>query len=157
MLGASAKRHGHQLLGRVVRSDGSSRRLSYRAQASDGNHGRGITIRSWSEAEPAYDAAKMSETLSDVTTGAGWMEVVAVAERVPAHVVGDGKSTIEELIEQTNLDPNRGEGHDNVLTRIEVDRTSYQLLERHTLSTVLPPGEVCYLRATANLSTGGIA
>jgi len=24
---------------------------------------------------------------------------VAVAERVPAHVVGDGKSTIEELIE----------------------------------------------------------
>jgi len=31
-------------------------------------------------------------------------KVVAVAERVPAHVVGDGKSTIEELIEQTNLD-----------------------------------------------------
>jgi len=54
-------------------------------------------------------------------------KVVAVAERVPAHVVGDGKSTIEELIDQTNLDPNRGEGHDNVPTRIEVDRTSYQL------------------------------
>ncbi len=136
----------------------------------DGNHGRGITIdiRSWSEAEPAYDAAKnVSPSViveryylgSDHRVLVVDGKVVAVAERVPAHVVGDGKSTIEELIEQTNLDPNRGEGHDNVLTRIEVDRTSYQLLERqgYSLETVLPSGEVFYLRATANLSTGGIA
>ena len=69
------------------------------------------------------------------------------------------KSTIEELIEITNQDPRRGEGHDNLLTRIEVDRTTWQLLDRkgYTLDTVLPRGEVCYLRATANLSTGGIA
>jgi cyanophycin synthetase len=53
-----------------------------------------------------------------------------VAERVPAHVVGDGKSTIEELIAITNQDPRRGEGHDNLLTRIEVDRTTWQLLDR---------------------------
>jgi cyanophycin synthetase len=50
-------------------------------------------------------------------------------------------------------------GHDNLLTRIEVDRTTWQLLDRkgYTLDTVLPAGEMCYLRATANLSTGGIA
>jgi len=30
-------------------------------------------------------------------------------ERVPAHVVGVANLLIEELIEQTNLDPNRGE------------------------------------------------
>jgi len=53
-------------------------------------------------------------------------KVVAVAERVPAIRCGDGVSTIEQLLEKTNQDPNRG--HDNVLTRIEVDRTSYQLL-----------------------------
>jgi len=79
-------------------------------------------------------------------------KVVAVAERVPAHVVGDGKSTIEELIEQTNLDP----WDNDALTRIEVDRTSYQLLSgKGTLSTV-PPGK--YVTAgNCNLSTGGIA
>jgi cyanophycin synthetase len=86
-------------------------------------------------------------------------KVVAVAERVPAHVVGNGKSTIAELIEQTNQDPNRGEGHDNVLTKIELDRTSYQLLDRrgYSVNSIPPQGDICYLRATANLSTGGVA
>lgn len=136
----------------------------------DGNHGRGITINinDYEAAQEAYEAAR------DVSKGViverfyrgrdhrvlvinG--QVIAVAERVPAHVVGDGRATIEQLIEITNQDPRRGEGHDNLLTRIEVDRTSWQLLDRqgYTLETVLPPGEICYLRATANLSTGGIA
>ncbi|MDV2993855.1 MAG: Cyanophycin synthetase [Chroococcidiopsis sp. SAG 2025] len=136
----------------------------------DGNHGRGITIdiRTWEEAEAAYDAAK--EVSRAVIVERYYVgrdhrvlvvdgKAVAVAERVPAHVVGDGESTIEQLIEETNQDPNRGEGHDNVLTKIQLDRTSFQLLERqgYTLDTVLTEGEVCYLRATANLSTGGIA
>lgn len=136
----------------------------------DGNHGRGITIdiNSWEAAEEAYDAAR--EVSRQVIVERYYRgrdhrvlvvngKVVAVAERVPAHVKGDGKSTIEELIEKTNQDPRRGEGHDNVLTKIEVDRTSWQLLEKqgYTLTTVLPEGEICYLRATANLSTGGTA
>lgn len=136
----------------------------------DGNHGRGITIdiRAWEEAVSAYNAAReVSRSIIVERYYAGRdhrvlvvdSKVVAVAERVPAHVVGDGLSTIEQLIEKTNQDPNRGEGHDNVLTRIDVDRTSYQLLERqgYNLQTVLPSGEISYLRATANLSTGGIA
>lgn len=136
----------------------------------DGNHGRGITIdiKNKAEAESAYDAAK--EVSQSIIVERYYVgrdhrvlvvdgKLVAVAERVPAHVIGDGKSTIGQLIERTNQDPHRGEGHDNVLTRIEVDRTSYQLLERqgYTLETVLPKGEIFYLRATANLSTGGIA
>jgi cyanophycin synthetase len=138
----------------------------------DGNHGRGITldIRTIAEAEAAYDMAQEAAKNRGVIveryyTGRDHRvlvvngKMVAVAERVPAHVVGDGKSTIEELIAETNRDPRRGEGHNNVLTKIQVDRTSWQLLERkgYTLETILSPGEVCYLRATANLSTGGIA
>ena len=136
----------------------------------DGNHGRGITIdiRTIDEAESAYDAAKLvsrSVIVERFYQGFDHRvlvvngKVVAVAERMPAHVVGDGESSIEQLIDITNQDPHRGEGHDNVLTRIELDRTSYQLLERqgYTLETVLPNGEICYLRATANLSTGGVA
>ncbi|MBW4686674.1 MAG: cyanophycin synthetase [Komarekiella atlantica HA4396-MV6] len=136
----------------------------------DGNHGRGITIdiRSWEEAEAAYEAARQvsrSIIVERYYVGRDHRvlvvngKVVAVAERVPAHVIGNGRSTIAELIEETNLDPNRGEGHDNVLTKIELDRTSYQLLERqgYTLNSVPPKGTICYLRATANLSTGGSA
>ncbi|MBW4630609.1 MAG: cyanophycin synthetase [Iphinoe sp. HA4291-MV1] len=136
----------------------------------DGNHGRGISINisSREEAEAAYDSARQisrSIIVERYYTGRDHRvlvvdgKVVAVAERVPAHVVGDGKSTILELIEETNKDPSRGEGHDNLLTKIELDRTSYHLMEKQslTLNSVLPKSEICYLRATANLSTGGIA
>jgi cyanophycin synthetase len=136
----------------------------------DGNHGRGITINitTWELAEEAYDAAK--EVSRGVIVERYYVgrdhrvlvvngKVVAVAERVPASVVGDGKSTISELIDETNRDPRRGDGHENILTRIELDRTSWELLERqgYDLDTVLPQGEICYLKATANLSTGGTA
>ncbi|MGK7891509.1 MAG: cyanophycin synthetase [Leptolyngbyaceae cyanobacterium] len=136
----------------------------------DGNHGRGITINieTWEQAQSAYDAA--SAVSSGVIVEHFYQgrdhrilvvnhKLVAVAERVPAHVVGNGRDTIDELIEVTNRDPRRGEGHDNVLTRLKVDRTTWALLDRkgYTLDTVLAEGEVFYLRATANLSTGGIS
>jgi cyanophycin synthetase len=136
----------------------------------NGNHGRGITIdiQSWETAELAYDRAK------DVSTGViveHFYEgrdhrilvvdhkVVAVAERVPAHVIGDGLQTIAGLVEQENQDHRRGEGHDNLLTMIQLDESTDEMLERqgYDLDTILPLNQICYLRATANLSTGGIA
>ncbi|NEO53015.1 MAG: cyanophycin synthetase [Okeania sp. SIO3B5] len=138
----------------------------------DGNHGRGITIdvRNWGEAEEAYDlASRASKTKTVIVeryyTGKDHRvlvvngRVVAVAERVPAHVVGDGKSTVAELIEETNQDPQRGDGHDNVLTRITVDKAALAILERqgYGIDSIPRKGETCFLRATANLSTGGIA
>ncbi len=138
----------------------------------DCNHGRGVTIdiNSWREAEAAFERAIALSKLGEVIVEPYHVgrdhrvlvvdgKVVAVAERVPAHVVGDGRSTIEELIESTNRDPRRGEGHDNVMTRIELDRSSFELLreQKCTLDTILRAGEICSLRTTANLSTGGIA
>ncbi len=138
----------------------------------DANHGRGITINinSKQEAEGAYDFASVASKTKSVIVERYYQgsdhrvlvingHVVAVAERIPAHVVGDGKSTVEELIEETNRDPNRGEGHDNILTKITVDKTSLGVLEKQdlTMATILKKGEIAYLRATANLSTGGIA
>jgi len=86
-------------------------------------------------------------------------ELVAVAKRVPGHVIGDGKSTVTELIDKVNEDPRRGIGHEKVLTRLELDRPALELLaaEGHDAETVLPEGEVFFLRNTANLSTGGTA
>ena len=138
----------------------------------DGNHGRGITINvnNWSEAEEAYDLASAASKTKSVIVERYYRgsdhrvlvingKLVAVAERIPAHVIGDGHSPIEELIEITNRDPNRGDGHDNILTKITVDRTSLDVLAKqgYEMNTVLPEGEEAYLRATANLSTGGIA
>jgi cyanophycin synthetase len=86
-------------------------------------------------------------------------EVVAVSKRVPGHVVGDGESTITELVEEVNRDPRRGIGHEKVLTRIELDYQARRLLDllHYTPDTVPAAGEVVYLRSTGNLSTGGTA
>ncbi|HYE96632.1 MAG TPA: cyanophycin synthetase [Rubricoccaceae bacterium] len=83
--------------------------------------------------------------------------LVAVAKRVPGHVVGDGRHTIEQLVEIINADPRRGVGHEKVLTKLAFDAQAGRLMEQagYTRETVLPEGEVFYLRSTANLSTGG--
>ena len=138
----------------------------------DGNHGRGISIdvKNQQEAEEAYDLASAASKTRSVIVERYYKgsdhrilvingKVAAVAERIPAHVVGDGRSTIEELIEITNQDPNRGDGHANVLTKITIDKTALNVLEKqgYELTSILPQGAIAYLRATANLSTGGIA
>ena len=138
----------------------------------DGNHGRGITIDidSWSEAKTAYELASTASKTRSVIVERYYCgsdhrvlvingQVVAVAERIPAHVVGDGNSTIKELVEITNTDYRRGDGHENILTKIIIDPTSEAVLakQQYEMDSVLPEGEIAYLKATANLSTGGIA
>jgi len=86
-------------------------------------------------------------------------ELIAVAKRVPGHVVGDGKKTVEELVEEINSDPRRGIGHEKVLTKIKFDHQADRLISQkgYTRESVLQKGETLYLRSTANLSTGGTA
>lgn len=134
----------------------------------DGNHGKGATINVKTEAEAiaAYHYAKEYSRriiVERFISGHDFRvlvidhKVVAAALRVPAHVKGDGKSNIQELIDIENADPRRGYGHENVLTEITIDRDTLDLLEKkaYTLNTILPKGEVLYLKSTANLSTGG--
>ncbi len=84
-------------------------------------------------------------------------KMVAAAQRVPAHVIGDGEKSIRELIDLENQDPRRGYGHENVLTEIEIDRDSLDLLDKlgYTEDSVPKKREIVYLKSTANLSTGG--
>jgi cyanophycin synthetase len=83
--------------------------------------------------------------------------VVAAAERIAAHVVGDGESTVAELVERANADPRRGAGHSRVLTRIALDEVAVAVLtkQQRTTATVPAAGQRVWLRANANLSTGG--
>ncbi|PIL21581.1 hypothetical protein P775_03500 [Puniceibacterium antarcticum] len=139
-----------------------------------GNHGRGVTtdITNPEDLQAGFDAA-LARVRDD--SGAVIVEsyitgedhrmlviggkLVAAARRRPAHVVGDGKNTVQKLIDIENSDPRRGVGHENLLTQIHVDVQTMRMLEQagHTLDTVLPEGEIAYLKSTANISTGGTA
>jgi cyanophycin synthetase len=84
--------------------------------------------------------------------------VVAVSERVPAHVVGDGRRTVRELAEEVNQDPKRDPLHPNpTLVRIPLDEQTEEFLAREgrTMDSVPSAGETVLLRPTANISTGG--
>jgi cyanophycin synthetase len=82
-----------------------------------------------------------------------------VAQRVPAHVVGDGDHSVAELVEITNADPRRGIGHEKVLTRIKMDAESiaYAREQGYEVSDVPPDGVRVFLKRTGNMSTGGIS
>ena len=136
----------------------------------DGNHGRGISINlnSMDEIKEAFvEANKVSRyvLLEQFATGFDHRmlvvngKLVAVAKRVPGHVIGDGKHTIEQLVDIVNEDPRRGVGHEKVLTRLELDYQANTLLTiaGYDKDTILKNDEICYLRSTANLSTGGTA
>lgn len=136
----------------------------------DGNHGKGATvgIRSIDDARAAWDKAKeysryviVEQQLigSDFRALVVNNRLIAVAERIPAHVVGNGRATIQKLIDKTNADPRRGYGHENVLTQIDVDGQTMRCITNagYDLGSVLPKGEVLHLKTTANISTGGTA
>lgn len=82
---------------------------------------------------------------------------ICAALRTPASVTGDGESTVQALIDETNKDPRRGYGHEKVLTSIKVDHFTLKMLDEkgYDLNTIPPKGEIVMLKPTANLSTGG--
>jgi cyanophycin synthetase len=134
----------------------------------DGNHGKGNTtnITNREQAIKALEAAKQygrSVIVERFITGFDFRVLVinhkfiCAALRTPASVVGDGKNTIQFLIDETNKDPRRGYGHEKVLTQITVDHSTMKMLEEkgYTLDTIPPKGELVLLKTTANLSTGG--
>jgi len=135
-----------------------------------GNHGRGITtnINNWEDALIAFEAAKKvsrSVIVEKYVVGEDYRllvinnKLVAAAKRTPAHVIGDGKSTVKQLVEEVNKDPRRGYGHEKVLTQIDINDLTLGILEEQglTIDSVIPKGEFLKLKDTANLSTGGTA
>jgi cyanophycin synthetase len=133
-----------------------------------GNHGRGasINVRTWDDAVIGLAAAKKISKgviIEKFITGFDCRvlvinyKLIAAAIRTPAAVTGNGKSTIQELIDLVNSDPRRGYGHEKVLTAIKVDDTTKSILKEKnlTLESILKKDETLHLKATANLSTGG--
>ena len=135
-----------------------------------GNHGKGVTnnISTLLDLETSFQNAKLFSdylVVEKFLAGADYRVLVidgkftAAARRYPAFVIGDGASTIQQLVDAINADPNRGVGHEKVLTRISIDTMTERLLDHNnlTLNSVLSKDEKLDLKSTANLSTGGIA
>ncbi|HEX2936256.1 MAG TPA: cyanophycin synthetase [Bacteroidales bacterium] len=134
----------------------------------DSNHGNGVTthIQTADDALLAYSKA-MSFSKKVIVeryyTGEDFRLLVinykfaAAAHRLPAKVIGDGTSTIKELIDKANKSPVRGDDHEKILTRIKIDDHTREVLERQgfTLKSVPRAGKSVLLKQTANLSTGG--
>jgi cyanophycin synthetase len=134
----------------------------------DASHGRGISGR-LDSADTMAEAWELARNFSRRILVEHFHEgndhrvlvvngkVVACAERVPAHVMGDGRHSIRELIDEANRDPRRGVGHRKILTRLPNDDRTVAFLAKRgfTLDSVPPDGQRVNLRGTANLSTGG--
>ena len=152
----------------------AARRIGYPVVVKplDGNHGRGVCLDLQTEEEVrAGFATAEGESrrgyviVESFVTGRDYRCLIvggkmqAIAERVPAHVVGDATHTVAELVEITNADPRRGVGHEKVLTRIKLDAAATALVQEQgfALDDVPPEGQMVKLALTGNMSTGGIS
>ncbi|MBN8561657.1 MAG: acetate--CoA ligase family protein [Leptolyngbya sp. UWPOB_LEPTO1] len=84
---------------------------------------------------------------------------IAATKREPASVVGDGMSTIEELINRANRSPERSDTPTSPMGKIHVDDAMHRYLAEQNLSieTVLERDRTIFLRKVANLSAGGLS
>jgi cyanophycin synthetase len=155
----AAQRAARELGGRVV------------VKPAAGHGGVGVTVGVCE----ADDIARAFRTAEAANVGAVLVEsfiagddhrlvvldgkLVAAARRVPGHVVGDGVHTVAELVAILNSDPVRGEGDESDLVRIRLDDEADRVLASHghDQTSVPAPGATVFLRATANISTGGTA
>ena len=164
--------------GRIVRTADEAAEAAKRigfpvvVKPLDGNHGRGVglDLTSVRAVRGAFSrAVKESRrgwvVVEGMVSGRDYRllviggHMVAVAERVPAHVIGDGKHTVRELVAAANADPRRGIGHEKVLTRIKIDEVAEALVgsQGYELDGVPETDTMVLLAATGNMSTGGSA
>ena len=136
----------------------------------DGNQGKGVTVNVTTREQLVAAYAAATEFRDDVLVehympGNDFRmlvvgnKLIAAARRDPPKVVGDGRHSVRELVEQVNQDPRRGAGHATSLTKIRFDDIALASLatQGYTADSVPPKGQRVVLRNNANLSTGGSA
>ncbi|NHZ99979.1 cyanophycin synthetase [Massilia sp. CCM 8734] len=136
----------------------------------DGNQGKGVTVNVTTREQLVAGYHAAAEFRDDILVerylpGHDFRllvignKLIAAARRDPPIVVGDGKHTVRELVDQVNLDPRRGNGHSTSLTKIRFDDIALASLSKQGLvaESVAAKGQRVILRNNANLSTGGAA
>jgi len=134
----------------------------------DADHGDGITlnINSREQLEAAYLAA--TEVSSNIMVerfapGAHHRllviggKVVGAARRDSAHVIGDGTSTIAQLVEVVNLDPRRGTESSSPLRKVVLDEPALAVLaeQEMTPESIPSAGSRVFVRRNSHMKDGG--
>lgn len=135
-----------------------------------GNQGRGVAadLSTSEQVKTAFEAARKEGEEVIVEKFAPGQDfrllvvngkVVAASRREPAHVIGNGRSTVRELVDEKNRDPRRGDDHATALSKLVLDEIALQVLAEQGCTPVSVPasGERVLIRRNANLSTGGTA
>jgi cyanophycin synthetase len=135
-----------------------------------GNQGKGVFVNIKDEKEVIRAYRILSEKFDNIIIeknifGKDYRvcivdgKMVAVSERIPPYVIGDGINNIKQLIDELNKDSKRGEDHEKPLTKIKIDEELKQciLKKEYNLESIIPKGKKIALRENANLSTGGEA
>jgi cyanophycin synthetase len=135
-----------------------------------GNHGRGVAtnLTTREQVLHAYAAAReegSSILVESYIPGDDYRllviggRLIAAALREPAHVLGDGRATITQLVAEVNRDPRRSDGHATVLSFIKLDAVALAVLSEqgYTPDSIPPSGRRVLIRRNGNLSTGGTA
>ncbi len=136
----------------------------------DGNQGKGVTVNVTTREQLDAGFKAASEFRDDILVerylpGHDYRllvvgdKMVAAARREPPQVIGDGKHTVRELVDEVNRDPRRGDGHATSLTKIRFDDIALGTLVQQGMNADSVPalGQRVVLRNNANLSTGGTA
>ena len=135
-----------------------------------GSQGNGVSINLHSEQQvlDAFDNANAfncSAVVESFKEGADYRilvigdKMIAASLREPAQVVGDGVSSVSQLVAAVNRDPRRAESHAGVLSPIPLDPISFAVLasQGFDLDSIPDKGAKVLIRKNANLSTGGTA
>lgn len=86
-------------------------------------------------------------------------KMAAASHRVAPFIIGNGKSTIQQLIEIENTNPLRGEGPYTPMSKIPLDQSMTCFLEKSELSLQSVPtkGQVIQVMGDIHIETGGQA
>lgn len=137
----------------------------------DGNQGRAVSLNlhtreavtaafdaAWDESDSGVIVEQFAEG-EDYRVLVIGREFVAASRRKPAHVIGDGVHTINELVAEVNLDPRRAAAHAAALSKIRIDAVAMSVLAEQgvTPESIPAKGKQILIRRNANLSTGGTA
>ncbi|WP_353929042.1 cyanophycin synthetase [Okeanomitos corallinicola TIOX110] len=140
-----------------------------------GHKGIGVTanVQDSRELEYAYHLAKLAISEDKSTriiieksiSGTDYRllcingKFIAATERRPPSIIGDGYSTVRELIDRENCQPERKDTPTSPMSQIIIDEVMEEYLyeQRLRLDSIVRKDETIYLSPVANISSGGVS
>lgn len=133
---------------------------------TDYGHGISMNLTTREQVLAAYEAAREESShvlVEQYAAGNDYRllvvggQMIAAVRRDPPQVIGDGRTTIEALVEELNRDPKRGFDHLAPLKKVYLNSVARSVLhdQGYAPDSVPPAGARVYLRRNSHLRNGG--